>query len=510
MKVLGICTELYPLLKTGGLADVNAALTAALRSAGCDARLLLPAFASICAGTRAEGLALPLPDAGGPDVARSLRPAPTVTPARVIATGQPVYLLDAPALYQRPGGPYLDVAGREWPDNAARFALLGWAAAWLGAGGDPHWRPDVLHAHDWHAGLAPVYLRQFAGAGPCPATVFTVHNLAYQGLFSGSMLDSLGLPPQAFTLHGLEYFGQISFMKAGLNFSDAITTVSPRYAREIMTPEQGCGLDGVLREHAGQVSGILNGVDYTVWNPAADALIEQPYDADRMAGKAHAKQALQRALGLLERPDALLFGAVTRLSEQKGLHLLLPVLDELVARGGQLVMLGSGDAAIRANLDKAMARHPGQAVLHAGYDEPMAHRIIAAADVLLVPSRFEPCGLTQLYGLRYGALPLVHGVGGLADTVTDCTPETLADGSASGFVFHEFSAEGLRDALRRAFTLARRPPQWAAVQRHAMQLRFDWQDAAQAYLALYQRLLTGRRAASPVFPESSHAQCPAL
>jgi starch synthase len=488
VKVLYVCTELYPLLKTGGLADVGAALPAALQAAGCEVRLLLPAFTSIAAGVQVEGPALALPATGGPDVTRALHPAPKIVPGRVVATGQAVYLLEAPALYQRPGGPYQDASGHDWPDNAARFALLGWAAAWLGHGGDPHWQPDVVHAHDWHAGLVPVYLQLLAGAGPKPASVFTVHNLAYQGVFPKDTLAPLGLPESLFTIEGYEYHGHLSFMKAGLQFADAITTVSPRYAREIMTPEQGEGLDGVLRYRADRVSGILNGVDYTVWNPAADRLIGTHFDGNRMAGKAAAKKALQRQLGLEVRPGALLFGAVSRLTDQKGLHLVPEVLDDLVARGGQLVVLGGGDVYIEAALRGAVDRHPGQAALRIGYDESLAHRIIAAADVLLVPSRFEPCGLTQLYALRYGALPLVHGVGGLADTVTDSTVEALKDGSASGFVFHEFSVQGLQSAVHRAFALHQRPRAWAAVRRHAMQLRFDWREAAEAYCTLYRRL----------------------
>ena len=489
MKILYVCTEIYPLLKTGGLADVGAALPAALRAAGCHVRLLLPAFPSIAAGVRADAPALRLPVEGGPDVLRTLQPPPMLVRGHVIESGQPVYLLDAPALYQREGGPYQDAAGQDWSDNAARFALLGWAAAALGQGADPDWQPDVVHAHDWHAGLAPLYQKLLAGAGRVTPSVFTVHNLAYQGLFAASSCAELGVPESLFTINGAEYHGQLSFMKAGLQFADAITTVSPRYAQEIMTPEQGCGLDGVLRDRRDRVSGILNGVDYELWNPATDPLLNAHFDGKRMSGKARVKRALQRLLGLEERPDALLFAAVTRLSEQKGLHLVPAMLPELIDRGGQLVILGSGDAGIEASLREALACHPGQAALRTGYNEDLAHRIIAAADVLLVPSRYEPCGLTQLYGLRYGTLPLVHAVGGLADTVTDCSLEALDEGRASGFAFHEFSANGLLGAMRRAFALRRRPSDWSAVQRRAMQQRFDWQEPAQAYRALYQTLL---------------------
>ena len=490
MKILYVCTELYPLLKTGGLADVGAALPAALRAAGCEVRMLLPAFASIAAGVCADGPPLALPEVGGPEVLRTLAQVPVLVPGHVIASGQPVYLLDAPALYLREGGPYQDADAQEWSDNAARFALLGWAAAALGYGTDPQWQPDVVHAHDWHAALAPLYLKLLAKGRPTKPSVFTIHNLAYQGLFPASSCAELGLPTSLFKVDALEYHGLLSFMKAGLQFADAITTVSPRYAQEITTPEQGCGLDGVLRERQDRLSGILNGVDYQLWDPATDPLLNAHFDNKRMSGKARVKRALQRLLGLEERADALLFVAVSRLSEQKGLHLLPPILPELIERGGQLVILGNGDAAIELSLREALAGHPGQTALRIGYDEALAHRIIAAADVILVPSRFEPCGLTQLYGLRYGALPLVHAVGGLADTVTDCSLEAIDDGSASGFVFHEFSSEGLRGAMRRAFALRRRPSEWAAVQARAMQQRFDWQEPAHAYRALYRRLLT--------------------
>lgn len=488
MKVLFACTELYPLLKTGGLADVATALPTALQAEGIEVRRLLPAFAALEAGVELVGSALSLTGPGGPALLGELQPATQLRLGRLVATGEPLYLLDAPSLFHRPGGPYLDENGREWSDNAERFALLSWAAAWLALGGDPEWRPDVLHAHDWHTGLAPLYL-QLAGIQPQPPTVFTVHNLAYQGLFPLQTGPRLGLPPSALQVSGIEFHGQLSFMKAGLQHAQAITTVSPRYAQEITTPEQGCGLDGVLRAHQGQLHGILNGVDYAVWNPATDPRIEHRYDATRLTDKARNKQALQQQFGLKPRSDALVFGVVSRLSEQKGLHLLPEVLDELVAQGGQLVVQGTGDAALVDALQQAAARHPGEVGLHLVYDEPSAHRIIAGSDVLLVPSRYEPCGLTQLYAMGYGTLPLVHAVGGLADTVTDASLENLDDGSASGFVFDEFTHAALARAVRRAFALHRRPDDWAAAQRNAMALRFDWQHAAQAYQALFLTLM---------------------
>jgi starch synthase len=352
-----------------------------------------------------------------------------------------------------------------------------------------------VHGHDWHTGLAPAYVRAQAQARKVagPATVFTIHNLAYQGVFGPATYGLLGLPPAMFGIDGVEFHGQVSFMKAGLQFADRITTVSPTYAREILSPEQGWGLDGVLRAREPVLSGILNGVDYAVWSPEADALLAEPYDHDRMAGKTVAKAQLQLRLGLDAAPDALVFGVVSRLTEQKGLHLVPPVLDELVARGGQLAVLGAGDAGIEKGLRAAAARHPGRVALYVGYDEPLAHTVVAGSDVIMVPSLFEPCGLTQLYGLRYGTLPLVRGVGGLADTVTDCALENLDDGSATGFVFNEFSPHGLQAAVRRAFALRARPADWAAVQQRAMLQRFDWQVAAQAYGGLYRELRPGTK-----------------
>ncbi len=488
MKVLYACAELFPLLKTGGLADVSAALPPALLAEGCDVRLVMPAFPAILDGTQRRKPVAALP--AGP-----VAPAAQVLRGQFKGNGLTVYLVDAPALFERPGNPYVDASGREWPDSAQRFGLLGWAAASLGFGLDPAWTPDVVHCHDWHTGLAPAYVRAQAQARRLagPASVFTVHNLAYQGVFDSATYALLGLPSAMFGIDGVEFHGQVSFMKAGLQFADRITTVSPTYAREILSPEQGWGLDGVLRARASVLSGILNGVDYAVWSPQADALLAQPYDHDRMAGKAHAKAQLQQRLGLHAAPDALVFGVVSRLTEQKGLHLVPPVLDELVARGGQLAVLGAGDAGIEQALRGAADRHPGRVALHVGYDEPLAHMVVAGSDVIMVPSLFEPCGLTQLYGLRYGTLPLVRGVGGLADTVTDSTLENLHDGSATGFVFNEFSARGLQAAVRRAFALRARPADWAAVQQSAMRQRFDWQVAAQAYGALYRDLRPNTR-----------------
>ena len=490
MKVLYVCTELFPLLKTGGLGDVSGALPPALRDAGCDVRVLLPGFPRIRAGVSRSRLPhaspLALPDGDGPRLANlRLTQPPSLHPATLPGNDLPAYVLDVRALFDRPGNPYDDAHG----DNGIRFALFGWAAACLGLGLDPDWQPDILHCNDWHTGLAPLYVRQMAMPGPPPAaTVFTIHNLAYQGIFPPSLFGQLGLPDYLFGIDGIEYWGEVSFMKAGLQAADHITTVSPTYAREILDPEQGCGLDGLLRARSAVISGILNGVDYDVWSPATDKVLARPYDRDSLENKVPAKAALQRKMGLQVRPEAMVFGIVSRLTEQKGLHLVEAVADELVEMGGQLAVLGNGDGPLEQAFIRTAARHPGQIAMEIGYDEPLAHAIMAGSDVILVPSRFEPCGLTQLYGLRYGALPLVHRVGGLADTVVDATAQHLDAGRATGFVFDEYSTNGLRAALQRAFELHAQPAAWAKVQQSAMQQRFDWRVAADQYAAVYRSL----------------------
>jgi starch synthase len=492
VKVLYVCAELFPFLKTGGLADVSAGLPPALQGLGCDVRLLMPAFPAITHKTTSMW-----PIASLPEGAMQWGHAPTLPAAHVaLATlpglDAPLYLVQAPSLYERAGNLYLGPDGKDWSDNAQRFAALGWAAATLGQGLDPDWVPDVIHGHDWHAGLAPAYVRAFADAGRnTPATVFTIHNIAYQGLFPRAMFPQLGLPAAYFHVDGLEFYGQVSCMKAGIGYADRIATVSPTYAREITAEPQGCGLDGVLRERAGVLSGVLNGVDYHIWSPDTDVLLPATYDVDSLPVKAELKRALQISFGLEPRANALVFGVVSRLSEQKGLHLLPQVMADLIQRGGQLALLGQGDAELEQAFVEAALRYPGQVGVQIGYDEGTAHAVVAGADVIVVPSAFEPCGLTQLYGLRYGTLPLVRRVGGLADTVVDCTLENLDESGATGFVFDELSATGLWSAMRRAFALFRRPEQWAAVQRRGMGLRFDWPAAARHYLSIYELLRPG-------------------
>lgn len=488
LRVLHVGAEIAPLVKTGGLADVIGALPAALAAAGADARVLLPALPALAAALRgAEVVGRVVPPWGG--AAAELLAGRLDAPS---LAALPVYLLRHDALYARAGSPYGDGSGHAFVDNHRRFALLGLAAVRIAEGAlADGWRPEVLHGHDWHAGLAGAYAAVSRRAGKHrAASIFTIHNLAFQGLFTRGHFVELGLPAEAWGVEGVEFHGQLSFMKAALHYADRITTVSPSYAREIQTPDFGCGLDGLLRGRAAALVGILNGVDEAVWNPADDTAIAQRYSAARLAGKAACKTALQRECGLDPRPGAPLFGAVSRLTEQKGITLVVQTVDDMVARGGQLVVLGSGEPELEAALREAAARHPRQVALRQGYDEALSHRVFAGSDVTLVPSRFEPCGLTQMYALRYGSLPLVRRTGGLADTVVDCTLEDLAEERATGFVFERFEVGDLRRALRRAFTLWQRPREWRAVQRRGMAQRFGWDAAARDYLALYRQALT--------------------
>jgi starch synthase len=490
MKVLHVAAEVFPLVKTGGLADVAAALPAAQRAAGVDARLLLPGYPAVLDGLNSLQSVCDIGAVFGAARVRLLR-------GTLPGGDVPCYAIDAPYRWRRGAGPYQDERGTDWPDNLARFALLGWAAAQLAGGGlDDWWTPDIVHAHDWHAGLAAAYIDAHP---PTPAAcVFTVHNLAFPGAFpleDFALLSLPSLPSRYLRPEGIEFHHRLSFMKAGLQLSDRITTVSPTYAAEIGTPEFGHGFEGVIASRAKSVSGILNGIDPTVWNPATDASLAAPYDARSPDGKAACKNDLQQALGLRSDPAAPLFGIVSRLSGQKGIDLVLAALPALLAEGGQLAVLGAGEPALEQALLDAAKAHAGHVAVRIGYDEAMAHRVIAGADAVLVPSRFEPCGLTQLYALRYGSLPVVRRVGGLADTVADATPQALHDGSATGFVFGAATGEALAGAIRRAVACWRDRPAWQGVMATAMSRDHSWRPAAEAYMEVYRAAQDARRTA---------------
>jgi starch synthase len=488
LRALHVAAELYPWVKTGGLGDVLAALPPALVAQGIDTRLCLPGFPAFFAAFSASEVAR----LATPFAAERVRIALAYPPNSRVG----VYLVDYPAFYDRPGGPYGGPDGRDWPDNHRRFGLLSWVAAALGSGGDPNWRPDIVQAHDWHGGLAPAYLRARAAQGDAaaasvmPASVMTVHNLAFPGYFPAGVFPELSLPGGFFAIDGVEFFGGVSFLKAGLAFADRVTTVSPTYAREIQTPEFGAALDGLLRARADVLTGILNGVDSAVWDPAHDVALPVPYGAgDAEAGKAAAKAALR---GRLYLGDAVgpMFGVVSRLTPQKGLDLLLAALPALVAGGGQLALLGSGDADLEAGFTAAARRWHGQVGVEIGYDETLSRLILAGSDVVVVPSRFEPCGLTQLYALRYGALPLVRGTGGLADTVVDAAPARLRDKTATGFVFDAAAPEALAAALARASALYGDRTRWRQMMQTAMAQDFGWAPSARQYAALYRELVS--------------------
>ena len=481
IKVLQVAAEIFPLVKTGGLADVMGALPQALNSAGAEVRLVLPGLPAIADAVLHQKHVCDLgPQFGAARITLRLGQMPY---SRV-----PAYVIDAPYLYRRAGSPYQASDGTEWSDNLNRFALLGWVGAHLAAGElDPEWMPDILHAHDWHAAMACAY----AASHPATAagTVFTVHNLAFQGLFPSGDFRMLGLPSQFMQSHGVEFHSQVSFMKAGLKYAQRVTTVSPTYASEIGTHEFGCGLDGVIRGRGRDVSGILNGVDPKVWNPQTDTGLVARYSETELAGKARCKSALQTELGLDTRADAPLFGVVSRLTAQKGLDLVLAALPGLLRRGGQLALQGTGDPALESAFIAAAQAQSGRVAVRIGYDEAFAHRLMGGADAILVPSRFEPCGLTQLYGLRYGTLPVVRRVGGLADTVVDASDDALRDGSATGFSFDAATPSALEAALARAMAAYAQPERWQRLMLRAMAQDFSWVGAARRYMALYDSLL---------------------
>lgn len=485
MKVLFATSEIAPWVKTGGLGDVAAALPPALRKVGCDVRVLVPRYPALRAAFPAAEHVAHLPSPGG------RLPAADLFSAR-LEDGLHFLLLDCPPLFDRPGNPYLGPEGRDWLDNHLRFGLLSRVAARLAGPATPlDWAPDILHCHDWQTGLAPCYLRFHEGGAAGKArSVMTIHNLAFQGIFPPQFLDELALFASDWHMEGVEYYGRISFLKAGLRHADALTTVSPAYAREIQTEAGGMGMQGLLQARVAQLTGILNGIDTAIWNPARDPHLAAPYDRDRLDAKQKNKSALQRELGLRETNDSPLFGVVSRLTGQKGLDLVAEAGDRLAALPAQLVVLGSGDPQLETAFRELAGRHPGNVAVTIGFDEALAHRIEAGTDIFLMPSRFEPCGLNQMYSLAYGTPPLVRATGGLADTVVDYTEAGLADGSANGFVCDDAATpEAILATAGRAATVWRDKIRWRQLQRNAMAGDYDWSWPAARYRTLYAGLL---------------------
>ena len=482
-KILFVASEAHPLVKTGGLGDVVGSLPVALQSPRTDVRLLLPAYrdALTRAGKLRAVTTLSIPGLDAPV---------RILEGRLPDTPLITWLVDFPPAYDRPGNPYLDLHGQPWPDNAMRFALLAHVATALALGRTRlKWRPDAVHCHDWQTGLVPVLL---APEKSRPATVFTIHNLSYQGLFPPKTFKALGLAPELWSPEALEFHDQLSFMKGGLVFADQLTTVSPTYAREIQTPEFGGGLDGLLRHRAARLTGILNGIDDAQWNPARDRFLVKSYSSRQPRDKAANKLALQREFGLPQEAATPLIGMIGRLVQQKGIDLILGTLPGLMHRPLQLVVLGSGETGYEEALRKQAARHAGRLAVHIGYDEQLAHRIEAGSDMFLMPSRFEPCGLNQLYSLRYGTVPIVRRAGGLADTVVDATEQNIKSGKATGIVFQDARAAALLGAVDRALKLRRDSVRWKQIMLAGMRQDFSWRHSAEEYLRLYRQTLRNK------------------
>jgi starch synthase len=449
MRVLFATSECTPLAKAGGLGDVSAALPAALRALGIEVDTLLPGYAGVL-----EKLG---------EASEEERFSELGCDCRLLRSGH-LLLLDCPALYQRGGSPYQDPGGQDWPDNALRFGLLSRVAARL-----PGY--DVIHCNDWPTALVPIFSK-------VPA-LLTIHNLAFQGNFERVWLERLGIGQQYFSTDELEFHGRLSFLKGGLVHAGALTTVSPTYAREIQTAEFGCGMDGLLQKRSGALTGILNGIDTAEWNPAEDRYLAAPYDFQTIHRKLQNKEALQERLNLERDRRMPLIGFIGRLTHQKGVDLIAAAIAELAALPAQFALLGKGERELEGALTAAAARHPGRVAMATGFDEPLAHLIEAGADLFLMPSRYEPCGLNQMYSQRYGTLPVARATGGLADTIVD---------GETGFLFERADASSMTAAVRRAVAAWREPGRWREMQGAAMRRDFSWAAAARRYADLYSRL----------------------
>lgn len=471
-SVLAVASEVFPLIKTGGLADVVGALPAALSGHGVRMRVMMPGYPAALAALKAGEPVWQQKNLHG-------------GPARLLAgkaAGMDLLVLDAPHLFGRPGNPYLGPDGADWPDNWRRFAALSFVAAEVGRGALPAFVPDVMHVHDWQAALAAVYLK--TGTQPAPKTVLTIHNLAFQGNFPAAIFAELGLPQSAFAIDGVEYYGGVSYLKGGLQFADALTTVSPTYAEEICTPAGGMGLDGLLRARRDVLTGIVNGIDVDLWNPAADDSLVAPYDAKTLNAREANKRAAEDRFGL-KSGGGMIFAVVSRLAWQKGMDILGACIDGLVAAGGRLAVLGSGEAALEGLFRAAASRHRGQVGVITGYDEALAHLLQGGADAILIPSRFEPCGLTQFHGLRYGTVPVVSRVGGLADTIIDANDAALSAGVATGIQFAPVEVAALARAIGRAAALHADRKTWRTMQKRGMKADVSWAKSAARYASLY-------------------------
>ncbi len=483
MKVLFVSSEVFPLIKTGGLADVSGSLPNALQQLGVDIRILMPGYPAVLnqlVDLKPIGFLHHLPHI---DHAELLLGTIKETKVKVI-------VIKSAALYERNGGPYADPNGLEWQDNPVRFGVLSKVASILASEHSPvtDWHPDIVHCNDWQTGLAPAYMKLSEHSRA--KSIISLHNMAFQGSYAPNWVVSLGLPSSGFSIEGFEYHGQLSFLKAGIFYADAITTVSPRYAVEIQTAAFGFGLEGLLSQRSDEIKGILNGIETDEWNPETDKYLTKNYSSQNLAGKQAVKTALQQSLGLNVDADAPLLGVVSRLTHQKGLDMLVPHLQTLIDQGCQFALLGGGEMELEALFQNIAIQNPGRVSVTIGYNEPLSHQIMAGCDMFIMPSRFEPCGLNQLYGLAYGTPPIVNATGGLADSVVDSNHAHIANKTANGFVMVEASADGLMACIRRAVDMYRNDKAtWLQIQKTGMSQNLSWDKSAHEYLSVYEGLV---------------------
>jgi len=480
-NVLFVTSEIHPLIKTGGLADVSGSLPQALNKLNCDVRVLLPYYQEIKNKLDNIKQIAQFSVSGHTGTVSLLE---TLLPGTEVK----VWLIDYPEAFDRPGNPYLDLQGSPWPDNAMRYTLFSKAACLIATGQIlSEWKPEIVHCNDWQTGLIPALL---AGLPKKPATLFTIHNLAYQGMFTWEEYQSLDLPDYLWSPDTMEFHNQFSFIKGGLVFANIITTVSPGYASEIQTAEFGYGLEGLLKHRADKLTGILNGIDMDIWDPAKDPLIKQNYSALTLEDKQTNKLALQKEFSLPIEPETPLIGMVGRLVQQKGIDLVIKALPKLLKKSVQLVILGTGEKEFEKAIKQIANQFPQQVAALIGYDEALAHRIESGVDIFLMPSRFEPCGLNQLYSLRYGTVPVVQGVGGLLDSIRDANTQTKKNKTATGFIFSEPSSDALLKTLMRAIRTYKNPKTWSSIARTGMQQNFSWEESAKKYIQLYEKAIS--------------------
>lgn len=482
MHVLFVTSEAFPLIKTGGLADVSGALPKAIKNLSHfdgDIKILLPAYTGVLEQLRSPKQITSI---------EALGQTCQLFMGKMPDSDVDVIAIHNSALYEREGGPYVDKNGIDWLDNALRFGVLSRIASLLTRDGSPlSWQPDIVHCNDWQSGLTPAYMELVDKVNV--KSLFSIHNMAYQGNFSPDLLNLLELPSEHFNVNGYEFYDQVSFMKAGLYFANHLSTVSPTYAQEIQTETYGFGLQGLLSTRQDDLTGILNGIDTEDWNPSTDKHLSKNYSSKNIAGKKAVKKALQASLGLDIDADAPLLGVVSRFAYQKGLDLLPPIIPALVAEGCQIAILGSGEKELEETFTQLHHAYPNAVGVNIGYNEAFSHNIMAGADMFIMPSRFEPCGLNQLYGLTYGTPPIVSATGGLADSVHDSNDETLKNNTATGFVIKNVTQVSLLVAIRSAVSLWKQKKDWRKIQKNGMGTDVSWASSAESYLKMYEKTL---------------------